>query len=415
MKLTVLSLLAILFFACSSNQKETKIYQWRGENRAGIYLEENLLDKWPDEGPKEIWSTEILGSGYGSPTITDEIIFITGTEDSTAVLFCFDLQGELLWQTDYGLEWVVNFPGSRSAPTVVDDMVYVGSGRGNLYCINTAGQVVWSKDFVDDFQGQMTRFGVSEAALVDGDMVFWTPGGEEHNVVALNRFTGDLVWSCKAAGERPGYNSPLLIELPTRKLLVTFTAYNLVGIDVATGELLWKHEQDNTPLEKRSLGRGDTHGNTAVFDDGFIYYAAGDGNCGVKLELSEDGSSIKEVWRNKGFDCYMGGIVKLGDVVYGCGTRKKDLKAINATSGIMTDSLKIGSGSIIEADNRIYYYNQKGEVNLIDYSKDSMEVISSFKIEKGTQEHFAHPVIADGVLYIRRGSALIAYDIKDPA
>lgn len=410
MKSLLLIALVVMLFACT--QTETKIYQWRGVDRTGIYSEEGLLKEWPEEGPGEIWSTEILGNGYGSPVITDDKLYISGTEDSTAVLFCFDLQGELLWKSGYGKEWMVNFPGSRSAPTVVEDMIYVGSGLGNLYCMDLQGNVVWLKQFEDDFNGQITRFGIAEAALVDGDKVFWCPGGEENNVVALNRFTGELIWSCKGAGERPGYSSPLLIDLPERKVIVTFTAYNLLGIDAETGELLWKHEQDNTPLEERGPGYGDTHCNTVFFDGGAIYYAAGDGNCGVKLELAKDGASINEIWRNKGFDSYMGGIVKIGDYVYGCGTRKKDLKSINAATGEMADSLKIGSGSIIVADNMIYYYNQKGEVNLVDFSKAEMTVVSSFKITKGAQEHFSHPVIDKGVLYVRHGNVLMAYDIK---
>ena len=406
--------MAIMLFSCQTATKQ-KIYQWRGQDRSGIYQEEGLLKKWPAEGPKELWATDILGTGYGSPVITEEKIYVSGTEDSTAVLFCFDLAGNLQWKTAYGLEWMVNFPGSRSAPTVVGDMVYIGSGKGNLYCIDTSGNIIWSKQFVEDFNGQMTRFGIAEAALVDGDKVFWCPGGEEHNVVALNRFTGKLIWSSKGEGERPGYNSPLLIELPARNLLVTFTAYNLLGFDAETGDLLWKHAQDNTPIEKRGLGAGDTHSNTVFYEDGAIYYAAGDGNCGVKLHLADDGSSIEELWRNKSFDSYMGGIVKLGGQLYGCGTRKKDLRAINASTGEMADSLKIGSGCIVAADNMIYYYNQKGEVHLIDYANGKMGGISTFKITKGTKEHFSHPVIKNGVLYIRRGAALMAYDIKDEA
>ena len=410
MKKSLIAVLALLLFACA--QKETKTYQWRGEHRNGVYDEKGLMKSWPEEGPAELWSTEILGNGYGSPVITNDHIFVSGTEDSTAVLFCLGLNGELVWKAGFGREWMVNFPGSRSAPTVVGDLVYVGSGLGNLYCFDMEGNKVWSKQFDEDFHGQLTRFGIAESPLVDGDKVFWCPGGEEYNVVALNRFNGELLWSSKGEGERPGYNSPLLIELPTRKLVVTFSAYHLMGIDAETGDLLWAHTQDNTPVEKRELGQGDTHGNTVLYENGAIYYAEGDGNCGVKLLLADDGASITEVWRNTGFDSYMGGIVKLGDFVYGCGTRKKDLKVIDASTGAMVDSLKIGSGSIISADDMVYYYNQKGEVNLIDFHKKPLAVVGSFKIEKGTKEHFSHPVISHGVLYVRRGAALMAYDIK---
>src|SRR5674476_705807 len=82
-------------------------------------------------------------------------------------------------------------------------------------------------------------------------------------------------------------------------------------------------------LEKRLPGYGDTHSNTILYEKGFIYYAAGDGNCGVKLKLSDDGTKITEIWRNKSFDSFMGGIVKIGDYLYGSGTVKPQLLGIN--------------------------------------------------------------------------------------
>jgi hypothetical protein len=149
-----------------------------------------------------------------------------------------------------------------------------------------------------------------------------------------------------------------------------------------------------------------------LYDDGSIYYAAGAGNGGVRLDLSEDGSEIKEVWRNPGFDSFMGGIVKIGNHLYGSGTTKKQLKAIDATTGQLTDSMKVGSGAVIAADNMLYYYNQRGELKLLSYNEGKMKEVSTYKITKGTKEHFAHPVIYRGVLYQRRGNMLMAFDIK---
>jgi outer membrane protein assembly factor BamB len=149
-----------------------------------------------------------------------------------------------------------------------------------------------------------------------------------------------------------------------------------------------------------------------VFEDGCIYYAAGDGNGGVKLKLSEDGSAIEEVWRNKGFDSYMGGIVKIDDHLYGSGTSKKYFKSINATTGELTDSLKIGWGAVIAADNMLYYYSQGGKLSLLEYKNGKLNQKSQFKITRGSKEHFAHPVIKDGILYQRHGQVLMAFDIR---
>ena len=63
---------------CSCQPQKNKIYEWRGEDRAGIYPDTALLKEWPEEGPKEIWSTDGLGNGYGSPVFVDDQFFITG-------------------------------------------------------------------------------------------------------------------------------------------------------------------------------------------------------------------------------------------------------------------------------------------------------------------------------------------------
>nr|WP_319509955.1 PQQ-binding-like beta-propeller repeat protein [uncultured Draconibacterium sp.] len=408
-----LLILAAIFLLFSCSQNKTEIYQWRGEDRKGIFDEQNLLKEWPEAGPEELWYVEGIGDGYGSPTITDNEIFITGAIDSTATLFCIDLNGEVKWQVPFGKEWVTSYPGSRSQPTVVDDLIYVGSGMGNLFCLNRSnGAVVWEKRFVEDFNGIYPRFGHSEAPLIDGDKVFWTPGGKEYNVVGLNRFTGELLWNNPGHGERSGYNPGTLIKLPTRHIFVTFSAYNMMGLDTETGELLWTHAQDNVPLDKRQPGMGDTHSNCIIYDNGYIYYAAGDGNCGVKLQLSEDGTEISEVWRNTGFDSYMGGIVKIDDHLYGSATSKKFFRSINATSGELSDSLKLGWGAVVAADDLLYYYGQNGTLSLVDFDDaGKMNQISEFKITRGAKEHFSHPVIKNGILYQRHGQVLMAFDI----
>jgi outer membrane protein assembly factor BamB len=411
MKKYVIFLVLTLLPAFST--EKIKISEWRGKDRTGIYQESNLLKEWPAEGPAEIQAIDNIGDGFVSPVFSGENLYISGEVDSLEILYCFNLKGVKQWQTTLGREWMRSRPGSRSAPTIVDDYIYIGTGMGNLCCLEKKdGKIIWSKDLIKDFEGILPLHGHSEAALIDGNSIFWTPGGKEYNVVAMDRFTGKIIWSNKGFGERSGYNSPKLIELPTRNILVTFSAYHLMGFDTKSGQLLWWHEQDNFPPDKRTPGNGDTHANTVLYEDGAIYYAAGDGNCGVKLSLSKDGTRINEVWRNSGFDSFMGGIIKIGDYLYGSGTAKPLLVSINANSGKLTDSLRIGSGALISADKMLYYYTQKGDMMLLSYNEGKIEKVSSFRIKKGTAEHFSHPVINNGVLYQRHGNILMAFDIR---
>ncbi|MGQ7869116.1 PQQ-binding-like beta-propeller repeat protein [Sunxiuqinia sp. sy24] len=399
-----------LFFAC---QPKPEITQWRGENRSGAYHESNLLASWPDKGPQIVWETESLGNGYSSPIVSDEFVYVTGEIDSLGYLFKLDHNGNEIWRSTYGKEWTTNFQGSRGTPTLVNDLVYICSGLGDISCLSAeTGNRLWSINMVTDLEGTFPRFGFSQALVVNNEWVYCQPGGEQHNVVALNRFSGELVWSRSCLGKRPGYNSPLLFEWGEKKMLATFSAYHLLGLDAETGQLLWSHEQTNTKPEERSLGKGDTHANTILFDEGFIYYSAGDGNCGVKLKLNEDGTTIEQLWQNSELDNYMGGLILANNHLYASSHRQNQFIAIDCETGAQTDSLKIGRGTTIQADGMIYFYSNKGTVSLLEATAEGLKTRSSFKLKKGSKEHFAHPVIHNGLLYLRHGNYLGVFQIQ---
>lgn len=405
---------ALLIVLAACNARNNEVFEWRGADRAGIYPDQGLLKEWPEEGLPLVWEFSELGQGYGSPVFTRDGMYIMGEADSLGILFAFDLEGKLLWKSDYGTEWMKNYKGPRCAPTIAGDQVYLMSGMGRITCFNRhTGEKEWTIGMMEDLNGVFPLFGHTEALAVDRHRIFCTPGGRDTNVVALDRFTGEILWISSGRGERPGYNQPKVIRLPERNILVTYTAYEMLGLDTETGDLLWVHEQDNTPVEERRPGMGDTHSNTVLFEDGFIYYAAGDGNCGVKLELAPDGSSIREVWRLKEFDSYMGGIVKIGDYLYGGNATKPNLMSVNAMTGEPGMTLGVGSGALIAADGMLYYYTTRGDIMLITADPLNMEVKGKFKITKGSNEHFAHPVINDGKLYMRRGGVLMAFELGE--
>ena len=404
MKYPLIILASVLLFSCSKKVEKETVSEWRGPNRSGVYNETGLLTEWPAEGPKLLWAINSTGHGYGSPVLTDDQLFINGEIDSTAYLYAYTLDGKLLWKSAYGQEWVKNFPGSRSTPTVVGNLVYVSSGKGDIACMDKkTGTKKWSLNMVSDLQGTNNMFGYSESLLVNGDLVYCQPGGPVNNVMALNRFTGKTVWAQKAVEQLEAYNSPIVVKRGTRDLLLTFFEDCFLGLDGQTGELLWTNPQDTA---------GNLHGNIPVIDGNDLIYTEGDGNKTVKLTLSEDGSKITEDWRNPWFDNIMGGVVRIGNKIYGTAHRQMYLKALDMKTGHVTDSISMHRGSTIAADDMLYVYTEKGEVNLVNPKPEGMQLVSTFKVTKGTKEFFTHPVIHNGMLYIRHGEALMAYSIK---
>jgi outer membrane protein assembly factor BamB len=305
------------------------------------------------------------------------------------------------------LEYSANFPGARSAPTVYNNLVYVCSGMGRIECLDAeSGKVKWAVEMVKDLGGKINYFGYSESLFVDEKNVYCYPGGDKTNIAALDRLTGKVVWTSKAKGDGVSFCSPFMISLPERNILVTLSHEYLLGIDAVNGDLLWSFKEDSVKLE------GD-YCNTPIYSDGFIYEISGieKGTGAFKLELSADGKNIKEIWRNSKVKNAMGGFVKIDNKLF-CTTQDNKLKCIDVKTGIVVDSLRSMRGSIIYADDHLYCYTDNGYVNLIKLSEDKMEVMSKFKINKGIKEHFSHPVIYNGVLYIRHGNALMAYQIR---
>ncbi len=407
MKNLIYLVLLMFLFSCSETIEKVEtpeLAQWRGDNRDGNYNETGLLKSWPANGPELVWFNDSIGNGYGSPVITSERVYINGEIDSIGYLFAFNLNGKLLWKSQYGKEWTENYVGARSAPTVVGDLIYVCSGMGEIACFEKEqGTKKWSKNMVTDFHGKNIHFGYSESLLIDDSTLFATPGGKDTNVIALNRFNGELKWISKAKSQLSAYCSPLLITLPSRKIVATFSDNEFFGLDAKNGNLLWSQKQDTFCT---------IHGNTPIYENGFIYYFAGCGNGTVKLQLSEDGSSVKEIWKNTDLINYFSGVVKFKNKIFGASEDKNKWVSIDATTGKLVDSLDFKKGVTICADSMLYLYNEKGDFGLVNPNGEKMQLVSSFKISKGSKEHFSHPVIKNGILYLRHGKSLMAYNIK---
>lgn len=402
--------LAVLF---SGFQQKSETSDWQGPTRDCIFPENNLLKLWSEKGPEMLWSFEGLGFGHSSAAIANNKIYLTGVKDtisSVGTLYTFDLTGKLLWQKDYGKDFTLNFHGTRSTPVIVDDLIYIESGMGAVYCLNSeTGDQVWAVDFLKDLGvDSVIQFGYAESVLIDGDNLICVPGGKENNVVALNRFTGKKVWNSKGEGEIATYNSPILINHNGLKLVIAMTSHSIMGIDAQTSEKYWRIEQTQ---------QNKIHANTPLYFDGKLVIASAgrEATSGmVQLQLSADGKNAEVTWRNKKLTNLMGGLVRIDTCLYGSAYLKNDWQVINWNTGeMMVQNKDLGGGSIIYADGLFYCYAENdGEVALANASPEKFEIISRFKVPPGTDQHWARPVINDGKLYIRHGNALIAYKIS---
>ncbi len=402
------SLLAVLIFALVSCAGREELSQWRGPDRDGKYPQTGLLNQWPDDGPEMNWYFEGLGAGHGSVSIAEDKLYVLGMPDTIGVIYSFDLQGNLLWQKEYGLEWYANYTGPRSTPSIVDGLLYFVSGQGVAFCMDTdRGEILWSVNMLERFEGQKITWGIAESPLLDGDRIILTPGGEEHNVVALNRFTGEMIWTSKGNSEASAYCSPILLRHNDARLIVTMTANSVIGIDADNGHAYWRieHRQGNK-----------INANSPVYDDGMVFCASGQADTlegHVMIRLSEDGKRAEVGWRNQERFNLLGGLILHEGYLYSSTFNKKEFYCLDTATGnpnYVSD--QISGGATIFADGLFYCYGTDGVMALVEADETGCRVISSFKVELGTDQHWAHPVIHDGRLYVRHGDALICYDIR---
>ena len=266
------------------------------------------------------------------------------------------------------------------------------------------GMTLWSTHLVDDLNGELNHYGFNETVVVDGDVIYCTPGGASQSVAALNRFTGEVLWKAKGTGDKAAYCTPLVIELDARKILVTHTESHILGIDTNDGSLLWTHHWPNLRLE---------HQNTPLYHRGNIFCFSGYGKGAVMLNLSEDGKSISGKWISDTFDNRMGGAVLIDGYIYGCGHHNRSWQCLEWETGKqMYESEELTLGVVIAADDMMYCYDERGELALVEPDPSEFRIVSRTKMNDGTGQQWSHPVIHDGRLYIARGNSIMAYLLK---
>ncbi|HET6410388.1 MAG TPA: PQQ-binding-like beta-propeller repeat protein [Chthoniobacteraceae bacterium] len=383
--------------------------QWRGPNRDDVSKETGLLKKWPAEGPKKLWSFANAGKGYAGYSVVAGKLYTMGTRDGKEVLMALDAAtGKELWATPLsdilGNRWG---DGPRGTPTVDGDRIYALSGPGTLMCVQAKdGKMIWSKS-MKDYGGEVPSWGYTESPLVDGGNVVVTPGGDSGAVLALNKTTGETVWQSKEFTDKAQYASLVPANINGVPQYVQLTMQSVAGIGAKDGKMLW---------------RTDFPGRTAVIPTPIVkgnqvFVTAGYG-IGCKSFTVGADNSVTELYRNGNMENHHGGVILIGDYVYGhskSGWTCLDFK----TGEIKWQEKKLGKGAVGYADGMLYLLDEKsGECVLIEASPEGWKENGRFKLDPQTSIRssqgaiWTHPVISNGRLYLRDQDLIHAYAVK---
>lgn len=406
--------LLLLLVTTSVTVVYSQLYEWRGPGRTGIYNETGLLKSWPAGGPELVWEAQNMGDGYSSATVTDDAVYITGRKDSSDVLIALTPDGKKRWETVYGKAWLTNHTGSRCTPTYYNGSLFVISGSGDIVCVGSDGKIKWSKNHYSLYDGKPIMFGISESPLVVDNMVIASPGGKKASLVAFNVKDGKVVWETEQLNQEPQYINPKLIEYAGKKIIVTVMGTDIFAVNAKDGKVMWKV---NYASVNAATGRVmKNHAITPIYRDGYILIANGYNWVALKLKLSPDGNSVEIVWENRNFDPQLGGVVLLGDNIFGTNHMSKPVDTwvcVDWNTGkTLWTSKWYSRGSIISADGMLYLYAEKsGHVALANPDGSKLDIVSEFQITKGEGPFWAHPVISKGKLYVRHGDVLMVYRI----
>lgn len=416
----VFGLLLLSSMAVLSANAQSK-HGWRGPENNGSYPCTGLLKEWPAEGPEMIFETLDAGKGYSSPQVVGDRLYITGmNEDQTMEVFqCYDLTGKKLYATPYGKPWNKTYPEVRTTPTIEGDKAYVISGMGEVVCLNIAdGSIVWKVDGAAKYHNKPATWGTAESPLVYDDKVIYNPAGDLTNTVALNKETGEEIWKSPTMNSMMGYVTPILIEYKGKRQIVGMNEKVAFGMNPETGAIEWTFDQLISKQAATDPEWENIVPNSALYHDGKIFFSQGYDINSFQLQLADDLKSVTCTWKNETLDTHHGGYVLVDGVIYGTNwisNNKGSWCAVDWNTGqdiYETEWTGKGKGSIITADGMLYCFDERrGTLGLVRPGK-AFEVVSEFRITKGSGPYWAHPTIAAGKLYVRHGEALYGFKLK---
>jgi outer membrane protein assembly factor BamB len=395
--------------------------QWRGPTRTGVSKETGLLKVWPKDGPKLLWKAKEIGGGFSTPAIVGDRIYLMADRAGEEFLLALSVKdGEKVWSTPIGKVGPnkgPQYPGTRSTPTVDGDRIYVLGSDGDLACLEKAGgKKVWTKNLRSEFGGVPGMWAYSESVLIDGDTLVCTPGGKTATLAALRKKDGEPIWKCPVpGGDAAAYASAIAIEVGGVRQYVQFVANGVVGVEAKTGKFLWRYNKTKDPAASIP---------TPVFHDDCVFTSTSRNGSGlVRIKVNNGTVSAEEVYYNKTMLNSIGGVVLVGEDVYGTNGRGELVCMEFKTGKVKWQHKSVGGAALCCADGMLYVRGQGGSgfgkststfVALVEASPDGYKEKGRFEQPDHGSRYPAwpHPVVANGRFYLRDGNVLLCYAVK---
>jgi outer membrane protein assembly factor BamB len=379
--------------------------QWRGPMRDGSRPSFHEPKVWPEKLYKK-WTIPI-GQGHSSPIFADGRIYVLSRQqDKEVISAILPEDGKILWSQSYAAPYKMNEAavkhgeGPKSTPVFADGSVYTLGISGILSCLNAVtGEVRWRKEFSKEFRQTSPIFGTAMSPLVDNGLLIAHVGGNDDGALtAFDTETGDVKWAWK--GDGPGYSSPVIAAPGGVRQVVTQTQQNIVGVDEASGELLWQIPF-STPYVQNIV-------TPIFFRSTLIYSGLSKGITGATVTKSRGQWSNMEMWSNQEVSMYMSSPVLAGNLMFGFSHKNKgQFFCLDANTGKtlwLSDPRQGDNAAILQLGQRLVLLKDDGELIIAQVSAKGFEPIRRYKVADSPT--WAHPLALETGIVIKDADSL---------
>lgn len=418
----------VLLTACSPRTANWN--QYLGPERNATISGTEILRSWSERGPKELWSVP-LGEGYGGAAIYgDEVFILDRKMGETDIMRSLDLNtGEEIWRYSYEAAGEISFPGSRTVPTVDEKYIWSVGPHGDFYCFDReTREPVWNLNLLEDFERELTTWGVSQSPLIFKDLVIVAPHGESAGVAAYKKTTGELVWKSRPLSGHPTHVSPTLASFGGVDQVIVISPFDrkdstltheVVAFDARSGRELWQYHGLKSFL---------TVTPAVVIDDKRLMltdcsYDKGYNPVSIMLEITKPGEDfeVMELFLTEEAGCKMHPAVQYEDHLYlnhnGRPNQMMCLTMEGETVWEKGSAPGFEMGAMILVNGLIINQNGKnGDIHLIEPSPEGYKELGKASFfSSGKSQAWAPLAFSQGKLIIRDMEKMVCVDLMQLA
>ena len=383
-----------------------------------------LIEKFPAEGPKIMWSLE-LGEGHSGAAIYKGLAYILdyNEEERADKLRCFSLvDGVEQWSRGYDVAVKRNHGMSRTIPAVTDDYIVTIGPKCHVMCVDReTGDYRWGLDIVKEYQNEIHFWYTGQCPLVDNNAAILATGGSAL-LIGVDLETGEKLWeSPNPKGWGMSHSSILPFTFGGRKMYVYSAIGGLVGVAADgdnIGEILWETSDWNHSVVAPA---------PVCMPDGKIFITAGYGAGSMMLQLTESNGafSIEVLDEYKPKDglageqqtpVYWNGHL-FGIMPKDGGALRTQMVCVNPadTKQVVWSSGKearFGLGPYFIADNKFFILNDNGTLTIARPSTEKYIQLEQIKIFENGHDAWAPFAIANGYLILRDSKTMVCIDLN---